>query len=56
MSEEEKAPYTDRSNLSKARVDKQRKELKAKGYYTLEDGSKSTDPENLHLLKLKKKK
>lgn len=27
-----------------------------KGYYTLEDGSKSTDPENAELLKVKKKK
>ena len=37
-------------------ADKQTAELKKKGFYTLEDGSKSTDPQNAHLLKIKKKR
>lgn len=56
MSEAERAPYVQQSEKAKAVVEEQKKELKAKGYYTLEDGSKSTDPQNAHLLKVKKKK
>ena len=40
----------------KKRVERQTAELKQKGYYTLADGSKSTDPENAKLLAVKKKK
>ena len=56
MSEEEKKPYVDKQEQSKQRVEKQRVELGKKGFYTLEDGSKSTDPANSHLLKVKKAK
>ena len=56
MSEAERAPYVEMSEQAKAKVDEQKKELKEKGYYTLEDGSKSTDPQNSHLLKVKGKK
>ena len=34
----------------------QKAQLAKKGYYMLEDGSKSTDPANSHLLKVKKAK
>ena len=44
MNEEEKAPYEAKSDAAKAIVEKQREELKKNGFYTLEDGSKSTDP------------
>ena len=56
MSDEEKRPYEDKSGAAKAVAEKQTAELKKKGYYTLEDGSKSTDPQNAHLLKIKKKR
>ena len=44
MSDKEKKPYTDMANADGLRHDKQIKELKAHGYFFLEDGSKSTDP------------
>ena len=56
MSAEEKRPYEDKAGAAKAVAEKQTAELKKKGYYTLEDGSKSTDPQNAHLLKIKKKR
>ena len=40
----------------KLRHDKQLAELKKKGYFTLDDGSKSTDAENVKMLQPKKKK
>ena len=40
----------------KERVQKQTNDLAKLGYYKLEDGSKSTDPENASLLKVKKKR
>lgn len=43
LTEQQKQPYTDLANKDKARYEKQRKEFEVKGYYTLEDGSKSTD-------------
>ena len=52
----DKQPYVDRAEAAKELVDKQRAELAAKGYYTLEDGSRSTDAANSHLLKVKKVK
>ena len=55
-SEEEKAPYVKRAEEDKARLARQTEELKAKGYYTLENGSKSTDEKNAHLFKVKAKK
>ncbi len=38
----------------KARFDRQQAELEKKGYFTLDDNSKSTDPENAKLFKRKK--
>ena len=56
MTEEQKAPYAKKAALDKEREHKQAAELAKHGYYTLEDGSKSTDPENAKLLKIKKKR
>ena len=53
--DDDKAPYQKMADESKVRFEKQVAELKKKGYYTLEDGSKSTDPQNAQLLKVKKK-
>ena len=55
MSEEQKQPYNDQSEQAKQLVERQKAELKQKGYYTLENGTKSTDPENKHLMKVPKK-
>ena len=55
-SEKEKAPYIKLAEEDKKRFDRQVEELKKKGYYTLEDGSKSTDPANASLLQRKKSK
>ena len=43
MSVEEKKPYVDKSEADKVRFNNQTSELKSKGYFTLEDGTKSTD-------------
>ena len=40
----------------KERVARQKEELKKKGYFTLEDGTKTSDPINANLFKTKKKK
>ena len=40
----------------KLRHERQTAELKKKGYFTLDDGSKSTDAENVKMLQPKKKK
>ena len=56
MSEEAKAPYNEKADAAKAIVEKQKKELQMKGYYTLENGSKSTDTVNAALLAVKKKR
>ena len=50
------APYEKMHEEDKKRVERQTAELKKQGYYTLADGSKSTDPENAKLLAKKKKK
>ena len=55
-SAEEKAPYLKRAEEDKERVVRQTDELRRLGYYVLEDGSKSTDAANKHLLKVKAKK
>ena len=55
MNEEAKAPYEKMSQDDKAREAKQKAELAKKGFYTLSNGTKSTDPDNSHLLKKKKK-
>ena len=54
MTEEDKQPFVDKESAAKVLVEKQKKELAKKGYYTLEDGTKSTDEANAHLLKVKK--
>jgi hypothetical protein len=56
MTEEEKTPYTDENNELKKLVEKQKKELADKGFYTLADGTKSTDEVNAELLKVKTKR
>ena len=54
--EEEKQPYIKRANEEKRRVDKQKEEISLQGYYTLRDGTKSTDSQNAMLFKVKRKK
>ena len=56
MAEEEKQPFEVMSKSAEDRREAQIEELKKKGFYTLEDGSKSTDPANKALFKLKKKR
>jgi hypothetical protein len=46
MSEKEKAPYVKLSENDKARFERQQAERDKKGFFTLDDKSKSTDPEN----------
>ena len=41
----------DKQEEGKTLVEKQKQELAKHGYYTLEDGTKSTDEVNAHLLK-----
>ena len=55
-SEEEKEPYIKAAEKDKERLEKQKLELKKKGYYTLEDGTKSIDPENKFLVQVKRKR
>lgn len=47
MTEEEKAPFEQLSLKDAGRRDKQLAELTQRGYFTLEDGSKSTDEKNV---------
>lgn len=47
MSEMEKAPYEKMNEKDKARMEKQLAELNKKGFFTMPDGSKSTDPQNV---------
>lgn len=52
MSEKERAPFVDQANRDKARYMSQLEELKETGsYFTLADGSKSTDERNKKLFK-----
>jgi hypothetical protein len=51
MGEEERGPYEKQHEKDVARVAKQAAEREKKGYFTLDDGSKSTDPTNAKLLK-----
>lgn len=55
MTDKQKVPYEKKATKDKDREHKQIVELTKLGYYTLEDGTKSTDPENAKLLKVKKK-
>ena len=54
MSEKEKEPFLKLSDKDKARFEKQQAEREKKGFFTLDDNSKSTDPENAKLFKRKK--
>ena len=49
MSDEDKKPYVEAAAAAKKIFEKQLAELKKQGFYLLEDGSKSTDPQNAHL-------
>ena len=54
MSDTDKAPYVQMSEKDKLRFDRQLSERDKKGYFLLEDKSKSTDPANAKLFKKKK--
>jgi len=56
METKDKQKYIKMNETDKKRFEKQVAELKKHGYYTLEDGSKSTDPQNADLLKVKVKR
>ena len=56
MSEKEKAPFDKQAADDKVRFEKQTKELETKGWFKMEDGTKSTDPANAHLAKKEKTK
>jgi hypothetical protein len=56
MTDAEKEPYNDQNVQEKARVERQTAELAKKGYFTMTDGTKSTDPENADKFKEKKTK
>ena len=43
MAEEEKVPFNEKAQVDKERFQRELKEWKEKGYYTLPDGSKSND-------------
>ena len=51
MNEKEKTPFEKLATEDKVRVEKQMKQLATKGYFMMEDGTKSTDPANAHLAK-----
>jgi hypothetical protein len=54
MTEKDKAPYVKMSEDDKGRKERQENELEKKGYFTLDNKTKSTDPENAKLFKKKK--
>jgi len=54
MSDSDKARYVVMSEKDKTRYERQLSEREKKGFFTLEDKSKSTDPENAKLFKKKK--
>jgi hypothetical protein len=56
ISDKEKAQFEKMAEEDKIRHEKQVAEREKKGYFTLEDKSKSTDPENAKLFKKKKSK
>ena len=55
-SEETKAPYIEKAEKDKQRFERQKQELKKKGYYMFDDGTKSIDPENKALVQIKQKR
>jgi hypothetical protein len=56
MDEAEKKKYNDMNAKDKLRQEKQLTDLKSRGYFVLEDGSKSTDEKNVPKLSRKAKK
>jgi len=54
MGDKEKAPYEKMHDTDVARVAKQNAEREKKGYFMLDDGSKSTDEKNAKLFKQSK--
>jgi len=54
MGDKERAPYEKMHDTDVARVEKQNAERAKKGYFTLDDGSKSTDEKNAKLFKQSK--
>ena len=54
MTEKDKQPYVKLSEADKVRLEKQLDEKKKKGFFTLNDKSKSTDPANAKLFKKRK--
>lgn len=56
MTDESKKPYDDKASGDKERRNKQMAELKQKGFFTLDDGTKSTDPSNKNKLSRSKSK
>ena len=53
MTEEEKAPYNKLAKADDERYQKQMAQYKDKKWFTMDDGSKSTDEKNQHLFKRK---
>jgi len=47
MTEKDKKPYIEKGENDKKRMEKEKADLEKKGYFILEDGSKSTDEKNL---------
>ena len=54
MTENDKVPYVKLSDKDKARYERQLTEREKKGYFTLDNKTKSTDPANAKLFKKKK--
>ena len=54
MSDEQKEPFNKLAQADKERYDRQKQELDTQGYFTLDDGTKSTDPVNLNKSKKQK--
>ena len=53
MNEEERAPYEKLAKVDDERYKKQMAQYKEKKWFTMEDGSKSTDEKNQNLFKRK---
>jgi len=54
MTEKDKTPFAKLAENDKARYERQMAEREKKGYFLLDDKSKSTDPENAKLFKSKR--
>jgi hypothetical protein len=56
LTDTQKAPYVKMADLDKVRYEKQCAELEKKGYFILDDGTKSTDPANIPKAKPRKQR